>query len=564
MKPRIFIMTLLLLAASGAAAGDLPKFANVTQEAGIAYTHSFGDETLSNIIESTGAGCAMFDYDNDGFLDIYLLNGCYMKGLSDVRSRALDGKLTNALYRNNGNGTFTDVTARAGVGDKGFGMACAAADIDNDGDLDLFVANYGSNVLYRNNGDGTFADVTEGSGLEDDRWQIGSTFLDYDNDGFVDLYVGNYLVFDPNYNLYYAPDNFPGPLAYHGQQDRLYHNNGDWTFTDVTEKAGIVAPEGRAMGVSAADLDNDGDMDIMVANDAMANSLYRNDGKGAFTDIGLESGTAFSAGGDSTSAMGMGFGDFDRNGWMDMFVPDMGYKCVYMNLGGGLFEDRAVAMGVASSCGQYISWAGEVFDYDHDAWPDVLMINGNAHKMFSEEAVLLRNIEGRRFEDVSGDSGSFFTDEKYVGRGAASGDMDNDGDVDAVILNLGGPAILLRNEGGTGNHWLGVKLVGTRSNRCGIGARVTVMTGEVSQIQDIKAGSGYLSMSDLRANFGLGSAPKADRVEVRWPNGTLQSLENVKADQYITITEPPAPGESPRTSGAPEDNNNTEPETTKG
>lgn len=532
---------LALVLLSAPAAAELPTFTNVTKEAGLTFVHSYGDDQLSNIVESTGAGCGFFDYDNDGFLDIYLLNGTWMEGLSDVRGRHNKGQLHNALYRNNGDGTFTDVTEESGTGDDGFGMACAAADIDNDGDLDLFVANYGSNVLYRNNGDGTFTDITDKAGLADDRWQIGSTFFDYDHDGYVDLYVGNYLVFDPDYNLYYAPEQFPGPLAYHGQQDKLYHNNGDGTFTDVTEAAGVINPEGRAMGLTAADIDSDGDMDIMVANDAMGNYLYQNNGDGTFTDIALLSGTAFGQGGEATSAMGPSFGDFNHDGLMDIVVPDMKYGSLYMNLGGGQFEEQGALYGVSYICAQYVSWGAETLDYDNDGWMDIFIVNGNAHRLNAEEDLLLRNLEGKAFEYVATESGDYFAREEYVGRGAAQADYDNDGDRDLLVLNLDGPAILLRNDGGNAKPWLSVGLVGTRSNRNGIGARVTVEAAGLKQFQDVRAGSGYLSMSDLRCHFGLGEAEIVDRVEVRWPSGTVQTLENVNINQFLTITEPEEP-----------------------
>lgn len=531
------VLALMPLLAAAAPGAELPVFTNVTQEAGLRFVHSFGDDRLSNIIEGTGAGCGFFDYDNDGDLDIYLLNGAYLEGISDVRGRANRDRLANALYRNNGDGTFTDVTAESGAGDKGFGMAVAAADIDNDGDLDLYVANYGSAVLYRNNGDGTFTDITAASGLADDRWQIGCTFLDYDNDGFVDLYVGNYLVYDPNYNLYYAPENYPGPLAYHGQVDRLYRNNGDLTFTDVTQESGIYNPDGRAMGVSASDFNNDGLMDIMVANDGMANFFYINNGDGTFTESALVSGTAFGQSGEATSAMGPGFGDFNLDGLIDILVPDMKYGSLYLNLGSGLFEERGAAWEMSAVCAQYISWAGEVLDYDNDGWPDCFIVNGNAHRFNSEADILLRNIEGKRFADVTAISGSYFTREEYVGRGAAQGDFDNDGDVDLLVLNLGGPAILLRNDGGNRNNWLMVKAVGVESNRSAIGARVTVTSGGIAHVQDVRAGSGYLGMSDLRVHFGLGGLETAETVEVRWPTGRVQTLENVRANQILTIME---------------------------
>ncbi len=521
----------------GAPDTDLPAFVNVTKQAGIRFLHSIGDDHLDNIVEGTGAGCGFLDYDNDGDLDIYAVNGCYLREVNDVRGRRLRGKLKNHLYRNNGDGTFTDVTDEAGVGDTGYGMGCIAADYDNDGFVDLFVTNYGRNTLYHNNGDGTFADVTIQAGVGDERWGIGAVFLDYDRDGNLDLYVGNYLQFDPKYRYFYAPEAFPGPLSYPGQADILYRNNGDGTFTDVSKAARIDNPEGRAMGISAGDCDNDGDIDIFVANDAMENYLYRNDGGGRFTNVAREAGVAFGENGEATSAMGPDFGDINRDGLFDLVVPDMQYACVYRSIDGANFEDITDAVGVARVCGQYTDWACDLFDYDNDGWLDLFIVNGHAHRLDTQEDVLFRNIEGRKLEDVSARSGPYFR-EKHVGRGAAFGDYDNDGDIDAFIINLNSRAVLVRNDGGNRKNWLMVKTVGTKSNRSGVGARVTVVAGRATQFDEVKAASGYLSQNDLRVHFGLGKNASANLVEVRWPSGIVQRIKNVKANQVLTVVEP--------------------------
>ena len=523
--------------AAGAQSGELPTFTDIARESGIVFTHSFGDDALSTIVEATGAGCGLIDYDGDGDLDVYLLSGGFLKGLSDPRARRDEGKARNRLFRNNGDGSFTDVTEAAGVGHKGYAMACAAADYDNDGDLDLFVSNYGPNVFYKNNGDGTFTAATKSAGLEDDRWGIGCTFFDYDNDGYVDLYAGNYLEFDPDYRFFYAAEYFPGPLSYGGQADVLYHNNGDGTFTDVTEKAGVYNPDGRAMGVSSGDFDNDGDMDIIVANDAMANYMYRNNGDGTFTETALEQGTGFGQAGDATSAMGPEIGDIDRDGFFDILIPDMQFSALYHNQRGEYFEEIAAFAGLSPVLGQYVSWGGELIDYDNDGWLDAFIVNGDAHKMKTEEDCLFRNVGGMRFEDVSASSGDYFK-QKYVGRGAASGDIDNDGDIDLLVLNLGGPAALLKNQGGNKNHWLIVKTVGTKSNRDGIGAKVEIHAGGRRMVEEVRSGTGYISMSDLRVHFGLGDIETVDRIEVRWPSGIVQTVENVKAGQILTLVEP--------------------------
>ena len=536
---RTYLYALVSISAltAAAAAAELPQFSDIARDSGVVFNHSFGDDTLSSIVEATGAGCGFIDYDGDGYLDIYLLNGGYLKGLSDPRARRSAGQARNMLFRNNGDGTFVDVTEAAGVGHKGYAMACVAADYDNDGDLDLFVSNYGPNVFYHNNGDGTFTDATAAAGLDDDRWGLGCTFFDYDRDGNVDLYVGNYLEYDPDYRFFYAADYFPGPLSYGGQTDLLYHNNGDGTFTDVTERAGVSNPDGRAMGVSSGDFDNDGDMDIIIANDAMANYMYRNNGDGTFTDVALEQGTGFGQSGEATSAMGPEIGDVDRDGFFDILIPDMQFSALYHNRAGEYFDEIAATAGLSQVLGQYVSWGGELIDYDNDGWLDAFIANGDAHKMKTEEDCLFRNLNGLRFEDVSSDSGSYFK-EKYVGRGAASGDVDNDGDVDLLVLNLGGPASLLRNDGGNRNHWLIVKTVGTKSNRDGIGTKVKAMIGERTLVEEVRSGTGYISMSDLRVHFGLGTVDKVGCVEVSWPSGTVQRMENVKADQILVVVEP--------------------------
>ncbi len=535
-----WIACAFLVSAITAIAADqptLPQFVDVTASAGIGFVHSIGDNELSNIVESSGAGCVFFDYDNDGDLDIYLVNGRYLETVSSARGRHLAGKLKNSLYRNNGDATFTDVTEKAGVGDTGFGMAAVAADYDNDGDRDLFVTNYGRDSLYLNNGDGTFTDVTAKAGVGSELWSLGASFFDFDRDGLLDLYVGGYLVFDPEYRNFYAAEAFPGPLSYQGQKDILYRNNGDGTFEDVTRAAGVYSTRGRAMGLSACDIDDDGDEDLYVANDGMENYLYRNRGNGTFEEIALRTGTAFGQNGEATSAMGPEFGDYDGDGLIDLLVPDMGYGCLYRNTGKGLFEEKSAEMGIAVVLGQYTSWSGNFLDYDHDGVLDVFIANGDAHHLEPEEDTLFRGAGGRPFVDVSAASGSAFK-LKAVGRGSAAGDFDGDGDLDLLVLNLNGPARLYRNDGGNRGNWIMVRTVGTAGNRDGIGARIRVKSGGTTQVRDIRSSSGYLSQSDPRAHFGVGKSKKVDRIEVRWPSGRTSTLDNVKVNQVVTVTEP--------------------------
>jgi hypothetical protein len=518
---------------------DLPKLVDVTREAGITFRYNTGDSDITNIVESNAGGCAFFDYDGDGDMDIYFVNGAYVEGFSSVQGRRFRGKLANALYRNNGDGTFTDVTAQAGVGDKGMGMGVSVADYDNDGHPDLFVTNYGRNVLYHNNGDGTFTDVTRKAGLASDSTlsSTGSTWLDYDRDGRLDLYVGHYVAYDPNYQYYYAAQRFPGPLAYHGQPDVLYHNNGDGTFTDVTRKAGVYNPEGRAMGVGSADIDDDGNPDIFVPNDGMENYLYRNTGNGTFSNIALQSGTAFSERGEAASAMTPEFGDIDLDGRIDIFVPDLAYCSLYLNRGGGLFEDMSARMGIAVACGQYTSWSANLFDFDHDGYPDLFISNGHPQRMIGEEDMLLLNDQGRRFVNVSQQVGPDLQ-AKLVSRGSCVGDYDNDGDLDVLEVNLNQPARLLRNEGGNRRNWVMVRLVGTTGNRDGIGARVRLTAGGKTQTRLRVSTSGYLSSADPRLHFGLGDAARIDRIEIRWPSGKVQTLAGQRPNQVIAVTEP--------------------------
>ena len=535
-------VTVVVIGSTGLTQGvqaqrDLPQLVDVTEDAGITFVHSIGDDDMDNLIESNAAGCAFFDYDNDGDLDIYFVNGAYVEDVSGVRGRRNRGRLSNALYRNNGDGSFTDVTVEAGVGDKGLGMGVAMADYDNDGDRDLLVTNYGPNAFYRNNGDGTFTEVTEAVGLANDLSGIGSTFLDYDLDGYLDLYLGNYIEYDPDYQYFYAAQRFPGPLSYQGQPDVLYHNNGDGTFTDVTQQAGVFNPEGRAMGVASGDIDDDGDWDIFVPNDGMENYLYRNNGDGTFTDIALMTGTGYGQSGDATSAMSAEFADIDLDGLVDIIVPDMAYSCVYKNSGAGYFEEMSARMGVAAACGQYTSWSANYFDFDHDGYGDLFISNGHPHRLIGQEDLLLLNDAGLRFINVSNELGPDFQDE-FVSRGSAAGDYDNDGDFDILVLNLNARPRLLRNDGGNSKNWLMIDLVGTESNRDGIGARVRLTVGGKTQTRWRVSVSGYLSQSDFRLHFGVGENSRIDLVEIRWPSGTTQTLTDVQVNQVKTITEP--------------------------
>jgi hypothetical protein len=541
---RVLILPLVALQAFAAVAaeGELPVFTDVTQEAGIRVKHSFGDFELTNIVEGTGAGAVFFDYDGDGWLDIYFLNGCWLPDVNHNRGRRLRGKLANSLYRNNGDGTFSDVTEASGTGDRGYGTGASAADFDADGDLDLYVLNYGANVFYRNNGDGTFTDISKAAGLDDDRWSLSAPWFDYDDDGDLDVYVANYLKYDKGaFRAYYAAAGYPGPEAYSGEPDALYRNNGDGTFSEVTEEAGLHNPAGRGMSATVADLNNDGLLDVYVTNDAMGNYYYENKGDGRFEEAGLMTGLSFGEGGQGVSSMGPAIGDVDRDGRMDVYVPDMGYGCLLMNRG-NYFEDLTAETNLAVVCGQYTGWGGILFDYDNDGFLDVFVANGNAHHEYTEEDVLMRN-EGfvgekwkGRFEDVAVRSGPYFR-QKYVGRGATCGDYDNDGDLDLLIVNLNDSPRLLRNDSPGENHWLKVeaRLPGGKSDA--VGARISVRTGSLVQAHDLMPVTGYLSQADPRPHFGLGKAKVAESVRIRWPDGRMTELENVEAGQILTVVQ---------------------------
>ena len=537
-----FAVSLLFLLISSAAAAATParppasispvSFTEVTREAGIGFVHSFGDRHFSNLIEATGSGAAWIDYDRDGWVDLYLATGKYHDGVSEgERPRTAP---MNRLYRNRGDGTFEDVTVKAGVGcETCFSIGVTVGDYDNDGWSDIYVANHGPNVLYRNLGDGTFTDVTKRTGVGNVSCSVAATWLDYDRDGWLDLYVGNYIEFDPKYRQYYSPDGFPGPLAYKPQPDALYRNRGDGTFEDVTLRMGITQL-GRAMSVAAADYDGDGWDDIFVANDASENFLFHNLKGNRFEEVARFAGVAFNGMADQTASMASDFGDYDGDGRLDLFVSDNALSSLYHNEAGS-FMDLSAEAGIARTSAQFVGWGAFFFDYDNDGDLDIFKANSDLSRPFGQEDQVFENLGGR-FQDVSTRMGPYFR-EARMGRGAAYADYDNDGDPDILIVNLGGPAVLLRNDGGDRNSWLSVRLKGTRSNRDGIGARVKVTVGGRTMTAERRANHGYLSASDPRLLFGLGAAVRAERVEVIWPSGRTQVLRDVAARTIVTIEE---------------------------
>lgn len=520
------------------------KFSEVTSEAGVQFKHEDGRSGAKYYLEPIGAGAAWFDYDRDGDIDIYFVNGADLPGMHSVVPP------TNALYRNNGDGTFSDVTIQAGVADGSYGFSCAVGDFDNDGFPDLYVANFGPNVLYHNNRDGTFTDVTVRAGVGDTLWGASAAFADYDNDSDLDLYVANYVAFELennpqcgelNVRTYCSPTNFEGTPSV------LYQNNGDGTFTDVTREAGVFNPNGKGMGIVWCDYDNDHDLDLFVANDLEADWLYRNQGDGVFTEVALFSGVAVDETGSAYSSMAPVFGDIDNDGWFDLVVTNFSGEpnAVYRSDRNGLFADITYRSGIGAQTLMRLSWGADFADFDNDGLVDLFIatgdLNDNIHLInpnltYAQQNQLFRNTGNITFEDVSNQSGEGLLLKK-VSRGAAFGDYDNDGDIDVIVTNCHQPPNLLRNDSAHLNHWLSFTTVGVQSNRDGIGTRIKVVVGGKSQIREVKSGGSYPSHSDMRLHFGLGQSDMADLVEIRWPSGFVERFENVRGNRFLTATE---------------------------
>ena len=488
-------------------------------------------------MKSDGAGGALLDYDNDGWIDIYLVNSGPVPGFSDAPEGTQ--RLPNQLYRNQGDGTFANVTQQAGVEGWGFGTTAAAADYDNDGDADLLVVNFGGLILYQNQGDGTFKDVTARAALTSNQAAISAVFFDADADGLLDLFVANYLLYDPAVKL---PPNakapYPGPLFYEPEFNLLYRNRGDGIFEDVSERSGIRIPGHRAMSVAAFDYDLDGDQDLYVSNDATPNLLLANDGQGRFKEAALLCGVAFNQFGEAAGSMGAAVGDVNGDGFPDLLVTRFGNASLYINSRGAFFEDRVADSGILKASSQYVGWGGNFLDFDNDGDLDVFIANGDPHFMSGTPSLLLENTGNAVFENAAAKAGPFFKRQINL-RGSALFDMDNDGKLDILLTSLGGPAILLHNRSATPHHWLTVKLVGARCNRDAFGAQVKVVAGQRVFQAEYRCPTSYLSQQDSRLHFGLGQSSRIDRIEVRWPqpSGRLQVLTDVPIDQVLVIEE---------------------------
>ena len=537
------LFTLILINFESAAQKNNVTFTDITKKAGITFKYTFGDNSYKNIIESSGSGVTIFDYNNDGLMDLYLMNGTYLEGISDPSGKIYKDS-HNELYKNNGNGTFTEVSKAAGVGGHQWSMAAGPIDLDNDGFQDLYVLNYGPNIFYHNNGNGTFKDITATLGLSGPdklngftKWSIGVSFWDYNNDGRLDAMVGNFLAFDPAYVSPGTPDIMPSPTEYNGQESMLYEQQPDGKFTDVTKKNNLSYPDSKCMGLTVFDYDNDGDLDIFQANDHQFNFLFRND-NGTYKEVAVESGVAANSQGKGTGSMHASLGDIDGDGLIDILVSDLDYGALYKNMGNGLFVDITEQSGVGAAMAGKSSWGAQFFDYDNDGDIDIVAANGTAEELINQYPLLLENDGKGNFKNVGKEHGAYFST-KRSGRSLAVWDFDNDGNMDIIISHLdkGGAPVLLRNNGGTGNHWLGLTLKGKDGQASAIGAKVTVTTGSKKRVMVNQWATSYLANNDPRMHFGLGKEKQIDLLEITWSDGKKEVYNKIDTDRYITIME---------------------------
>ncbi len=548
----ILALPLILSAGCGTTPSRVPepdpssviRFTDVTTAAGVTFNYNFGDFAYDNILESSGSGVAWIDYDNDGNLDLYLLNGRWLENSSDPKGRVFQNA-RNALYRNNGDGSFTEVTDAAGVAGDAWHMAAGIADFDGDGFEDLFLANYGPNIFYHNNGDGTFSDWTAALGLAGPttlngftKWSVAAAVFDADADGDLDLLVGNFLAFDPHYLTPGSPHRMPAPAEYDGQPSIFYRCESDGRYVDATREAGLFFPQNKVMGLSVFDADGDGDLDIFQANDHQPNFFFRNRGNGVFQEVAAAAGVAVNLDGVGTGAMHGSLGDVDGDGFIDILVTDLDYGSLYRNLGHGCFDDITALSGVRLALQGTEGWGGGLHDFDNDGDLDIFTANGGADELVVKRPTLLVNHGAGHFVEVGAAAGEYFHSERS-GRGAAFGDYDNDGDIDIVVshVDLPGKPALLRNDTRSGHHWLGVRLRPTRGAPEPVGAMVRVTTGNRTQVRVFQRAQSYVSQNDPRLHFGLGSAHRVDVLEIEWPGRATQTLHDLPVDRYITVVE---------------------------
>lgn len=531
-------------------ARKVPQLVDVTAKTGVRFVHTSAPEK-KYIVESMSGGVLLVDYDRDGWPDIYFTN-------APTVDMALKGQRARSMfYRNNRDGTFTDITDKTGIGYPGFAMGGAVGDYNNDGWPDIYVTCLGGNVLYRNNGNGTFSDVTKTAGVADGRWSAGAAFGDYDGDGFLDLLVANYVDFKfsdlPGFGSsptckFRGIDVQCGPRGLKGAGDSLFRNNGDGTFTDVTKQAGTLDADGYyGMGVLWSDFNNRGRLDAFIANDSTPNFFYRNEFPNRFAEIGLELGAGVSGDGSEQGSMGIAIGDYLHSGRFAIFVTNFAdeYNTLYRNEGNYDFTDVSMAANVAQVSRPYVGWGTGFVDLDNDSWLDLLVVNGHVYPQidtllsgarYRQPKLLHMNQGNGTFCDASRQAGAALS-EPRVSRGAAFGDLDNDGHVDVVVNDLDGPPMILRNEGGDGNHWITLELGTTNGNRLAIGARVKVVTGEMVQVEEVRSGGSYLSQNDLRIHFGAGKYSNIDVLEIRWPSGKTELVKSLPADKFYSILE---------------------------
>jgi len=539
------LVVLILLLTSGVRGQSPILLRDVTRQTGIDFKHDDGSSGRRYICENMTAGLALFDYDGDGLIDIYFVNGAPLPGTK------VETPPRNRLYRNLGNWKFVDVTDQAGVGDRGYGLGVAAADYDNDGDQDLYISNFGPNVLYRNNGDGTFSDVTAEAGVANgNRFGAGVCFLDMDADGDLDLYAANYIIFSCEMHVPYTIMGVPSyraPQDYTPDADTLFRNNGDGRFTDVSAESGISAHAGTGMGIVCADYDNDGDTDVFVCNDVMGNFLFENDGTGKFEEVALIRGVAYNFSGASLSSMGVDCGDYNNDGWLDFFMTDYQGEMpvLYENSGQGYFEDATLRARAGLNAFPHVTWGTGFADFDNDGDRDLFIACGHLQDnielrddtaQYMVRNILLMNTGDGKFIDVSATSGDGMLP-KLSSRGTGLDDLDNDGDIDVVVLNSRREPTILRNDSPNDHHWIQIRLRGTKTNRDGVGARVTVVAGDLVQVDEVHSGRGYQSHHGMRLHFGLGNRNHIDRIEVRWIGGDVEVFKPVPVDRVVTLVE---------------------------
>ncbi len=541
MNYKIFFSLILLSISISSFAQQRDFFIDVTQHSGIKFKYTFGDYTYENILESSGSGVTILDYNDDGFMDIYLLNGTYLEGISDREGKKFSGT-SNELYKNNQDGTFTEVGNIAGVDDQHWSMVAGAIDYDGDGDQDLYLLNYGPNVFYKNNGNGTFTNVAEELGLEGpknlngfEKWSVSVAFWDIDQDSRTDMMVGNFLAFDPKYISATMPDMMPHPSEYKGQASLFYRQKSDGSFEEITKSLDFLFPDSKCMGLTVYDYDHDGDLDLFQGNDHQSNFLFRNDGGLNFSEVAVASGIAVNDQGQPTGSMHGSIGDIDGDGLIDLLVTDLKYGALYRNRGNGLYEDITRKSGIANIFAGKGEWAALLIDYDNDGDLDIFSANGTAHELELQLPLLLENDGSGNFTNVGAELSSYFR-EKRSGRGVAMVDYDNDGDMDIMVshIDLKATPALLRNEGNE-NNWLGITLKGSYGPASSLGALITVIAGENRQVLVNQPANTYMSFNDPRVHVGLGDNTIIDQLVVTWPQGEEETYKDIEVNKYITI-----------------------------